>query len=195
MKRERTTPAIVMALLAQIALAGCGGGSGGGFMAEPRPTEPESQPTVRRGVSSVPGINQIPADMIKVTNKEMQKQFVIVDFLEDHARLVQQVACNSYTLQCENSGSHAGTTLKNGIHISHTGSAPYTSFLIADTGTPVSEWHESQIRSMGGTAKVVVQTGSSNRRSGSVARLWRGRRQYDEYAIFGCTECWQYCRL
>lgn len=167
MKQERTTPAIVIAVLAQIALAGCGGSSGGGFMAEPRPTEPEPrptepepQPTVRRGISSVPGINQIPADMIKVTNKEMQKQFVIVDLSEDHARSVQQVACNSYTLQCENSGSHAGTTLKNGIHISHTGSAPYTSFVIADTGTPISEWHESQIRSMGGTAKVVVEPAS-----------------------------------
>lgn len=155
MKHERAVLAKAVAAFASlIALAGCGGG--GGSAVGPPPSLPPAdpgRPTVQRGVSAVPGINRIPLDMIKVTNKEMQKMFVIVEFDNDfHAHGVRRVGCDSYTLQCSDPESYSGIHRDaNGNVTTRAGSTPFTSItddLVAAGRDPYETWRTAQVDGM-----------------------------------------------
>ena len=69
---------------------------------EQPPVEPEPEPPrERRGALTVPGIDLIPLDLMKLSNEEMQKRFVVTDLnIEGHAHMVRLVACHSYVTGC-----------------------------------------------------------------------------------------------
>ena len=126
-------------------------------------------PVVERGRHAVPGIGDIPLNQIKVTNEEMQKMFVLTEYIRDwHAAGVRKAACDSYTLQCEDPESFAGKTLNaDGSVTTHTGSAPYSSFTNLLEGRSYEDedgtlhpgslsWVRKQVHRMG-TAKIVVE--------------------------------------
>ena len=127
---------------AGVLLAACGGGGGGGPTTRP-PPQPQPDPNPR-GSSAIPGIGQIPLDRITVPNSQMSGMFAVAENAPSidgwHIRNVRKVACNSYTLQCENSesfhGKHRNT---DGTVTITTGSAPYTSitgWTLVDTSKP-----------------------------------------------------------
>ena len=120
-----------------------------------------------RGPLALPGIDQIPLDQVKVTNKEMQKMFVIADGVPEHALDVGGFACESYITMppnCFDSNDRTGKTrLLDGTVQSRTGSAPFTELVdlnmtpmdIADPSQDIvnNSWLEQTMRSMG-TVKI-----------------------------------------
>lgn len=142
----------------------CRGSNGGNTAMCSLPKPPE----VERGKHAVPGIGDIPLNQIKVTNEEMQKMFVLTEYIRRrHGEGVRHTACVSYTLQCEDPESFAGKTFNpDGSVTTHTGSAPYTSFTNLYEGSSDDEivnrygafgWAREQVEAMG-TAKIVVET-------------------------------------
>ena len=142
--------AVAAIVAASILLAACGGGGGGGPTGQPGPIDPpaptDPQPG-QRGSSVVPGIDRIPLDRITVPNSRMKDMFTIAENAPSidgsHIRGVRKVACNSYTLQCNNSesfhGKHRNT---DGTVTVTTGSAPYTSitgWTLMENGNRASE--------------------------------------------------------
>ena len=115
--------------------------------------------TVKRGRFSVPGVNQIPLDMIRATNNDIRKMFVVTEQSHlAHGQLVRRAACTSYTIQCEDPESRFGKTRNaGGVITHHTGTAPYTSLsaLARDVASIRGDWIRSEIFAMG-TAKIVT---------------------------------------
>ena len=96
-------------------------GSGGGTTAScslPKEVEPPSPPPepkicadgaagaedpllCKRGHNILPGIDQIPLNLVKLTNTQMQQHFVIVEVsAAGHGRSVRETACETYITGC-----------------------------------------------------------------------------------------------
>ncbi len=158
MKRLTRRAAPALALAAMMILTACGGGGGGGGGGSnppaviPPPT-PKPPPGPARGRSAIPGINQIPLNQIKVSNSRMKDMFAIEERTNvensRHTQIVRRVACNSYTIQCDNPESYYGKHRNEyGAVTTSIGSAPYTS--ITDhffTHTSVN-WGDDQLDAM-----------------------------------------------
>ena len=117
-----------------------------------------------RGPLALPGIDQIPLNQVKVTNKEMQK---IVRYRRRGSGTcpgkVGGFACESYITispDCFDSNDRSGKTrLLDGTVRSRTGSAPFTELVdlnmvpmdIADPSQDIvnNAWLEKTIRSIG----------------------------------------------
>ena len=69
---------------------------------EPEPDPPvEPEPKERRGALTVPGIDLIPLNLMKLSNEEMQRRFVVADLnIGGHANMVRRMACHSYITGC-----------------------------------------------------------------------------------------------
>ena len=150
----------VMALL--VMLTACGGGGSDGAVtppvippvepepeppAEPEPpVEPEPEPpepTVRRGINTVPGINLIPLDMMKADNQTMQGMFVLTDieFDGDHDRGIRHTVCDSYITECSPTDFSMRGVSEDGVRIDKAdGTAPFT-FVAYDQRHAVERHH------------------------------------------------------
>ena len=164
MKRLARRAAPALALAAMMTLAACGGGGGGSNppavipTPTPDPTPdpinppPPVDPGPQRGSSAAPGINQIPLDRIKITNAQMKDMFAITEqtgpAFNWHMRGVRKVACNSYTIQCDNPESfHGKHRNADGTVTTTTGSAPYTS-ITTNLNDHDWAWVSSQLGNM-----------------------------------------------
>ena len=160
----RSTHFLLAALIIGVAtLTACGGGGSGGPVAPPPvdpvdpvdptdPVDPVDPPGPQRGSSAVPGINQIPIDRITVPNSRMKDMFAIVEQTHDgnrHVQKVRKVACNSYTIQCDDSESYHGKHRnEDGTVTTMTGSAPYSSITDDRPTKTTKTWLNSQADSM-----------------------------------------------
>lgn len=119
--------AMRLAVLALVmgALGACGGGGhhhDGGAMPTPEPVPQPGDPSNRQppnridgyGPLALPGINLIPRNQIRLTNRQMQEHFVISEHSTmpaprpdrpsipaSHHQLVMEVACLAYTTGCD----------------------------------------------------------------------------------------------
>ena len=93
-----------------------------------------------RGKWAVPGIEKIPLDRVQVTNREMQKMFVIVEGEALHAQMVGGLACESYVTAssgCDPDSVGSRTSqvrMLDGTVQSTTGSAPFTELVDLNLG-------------------------------------------------------------
>ena len=179
---QRSTTQMFGAIAITLLLAACGGGGGGGPIDPIDPIPPNgggNDPTPplspARGISAIPGIGQIPIDQIKTTNSQMKEMFVVSEQTDPttnwHTAKVREVACNSYTLQCDNSESFHGQHRNADRTVTATtGSAPYTSITdnyVSDRWT----WLNSQMDSMANLKIVSHSTSLANGRVATGATL------------------------
>ena len=191
----RSTHFLLAALIIGVAtLTACGGGGGGGPVAPPpvdpvdppdpvdpvdptNPVDPVGPPGPQRGSSAVPGIDQIPIDRITVPNSQMKDMFAIAERTNfgnnRHTRSVRRVACNSYTIQCDDSESYHGKHRNvDGTVTTMTGSAPYSSITdnLPGVDTPPDEitrpWMNIQTDSMPNLKILSISQGTIGRRKG-----------------------------
>ena len=117
-------------------------GSGGGTTAScqlPKQVEPQvcangaagaADPLLcKRGHLALPGIDRIPLNLVKLTNAQMQRHFVLVEKgTIDHGRNIRAVACKSYITGCTDPEDFSGVVRDaNGTVTTKTGgSTPYT---------------------------------------------------------------------
>ena len=152
--------------------------------------EPQPEPEVRmceygaagadnpalceRGRWALPGIDKIPLDRVQVTNREMQKMFVIVEAGIRHARSVGGIACESYVTassECApfTEGGRTGKVrMLDGTVQSTTGSAPFTQLVDLNVLTQDevdNSWFEQTMRSMGTVKIVNYSAGGSHAQS------------------------------
>ena len=101
----------------------------------------------RRGRYAIAGIDSIPLDLVKVTNREMQKMFAIVDWVEHHLQVVGNVACKSYLTE-NDCGDRTGKYRdENGNLTTNIGNTPFTEFLFAYDPMYL-DWVVPELRSM-----------------------------------------------
>ena len=141
--------------------AGSGGGTTAMCVIEKSEICPDGAPAAdfplicKRGKHAINGIDRIPLDQVKATNKDMQKMFVIVDSYDGHLESVGAIACDSYVTQpdqCADPYNRTRITRHvEGDISSTTGSAPFTELL--DLATD-SDWFKQEIKTMG-TVKIV----------------------------------------
>ena len=116
----------------------------------------------RRGQYPLNGIDTIPLDHVKVTNKEMQRMFFTMDATTQHATGVAIIMCDSYITQsrdCEDSANRTGKTRhQDGTTTTTTGTAPFTELIYipdgSNSGEISNDWRMSEMR-RGGMAKIV----------------------------------------
>ena len=137
-------------------------------------TQPPSEPYVckngatdatnpalcERGRYSIKGIDKIPLDQVRVTNKQMQRMFVITDIDLDHAGQVGLVACESYVTRHDCNDRATVTLQKGGALERRDGTTPFTQLLFFDSRDDPDYigdilWLTRQIQAMG-TAKIVM---------------------------------------
>ena len=82
----------------------------------------------RRGQWTIPGIDQIPLDMVKLTNMEMQSMFAMTDGSIGHARGTGEVLCGSFITTsewCDRFERHASIVFRDGARIVTEGRSPF----------------------------------------------------------------------
>ena len=168
-----------LAFATMMTLTACGGGGGGsptppGVIPPPAPidppppTDPTPPPASNAGRFAISGIEKIPQDMLKMTNKEMQKKWVISETWPEHGRTVSRVACQSYVTnspQCERDSWARKTHSTDGTVVIRAGNSPFTELLdlkeIAPGNRPPEYlWIMGEAARMG--AKIVTSTSSGN---------------------------------
>ena len=81
----------------------------------------------------ITGIDFLPFDQVKLTNKQMQQHFAFVDVTRGHALVVGEAACYSYVTVSEGSDpqeNYAGITIHpEGDEEVRTGLTPFTQIL------------------------------------------------------------------
>ena len=150
----------------------CGGQHGGApamcSLPKPRVVCPNGAPAAdnpllcERGNSSyrpwvgdppviLPGIDRLPLDRVQLTNEQMQRHFMILEPLVDHAQFVGKVACESYVTaseQCELHANRAGVTRHpEGDEETRTGLIPFTQILDLH-GSADLVWRDEQVDAM-----------------------------------------------
>ena len=179
---KTATAGTSLAALGMLLLAACGGGGGsigGGAGPNPGPTPPGPNPTPpgpARGITALPGIDRIPVSQIKATNSRMKDMFVLASQSDPnnnrHTTNVREVACNSYTLQCDDSDSFHGKHRNADRTITATtGSAPYTGISDNYVYDHNWTWLNSQMDSMPNLRIVSHSTSLANGRVATGATL------------------------
>ena len=105
----------------------------------------------KRGRFAIPGIDRIPLDMVKLTNREMQEVYVIADAEDWHIRNVGSIACNSYITEHDCIDRQGKRRDTNGTVTETTGSTPFTQ--LQELSLPNDalfhrDWLEPELRSM-----------------------------------------------
>ncbi len=104
-----------------------------------------------RGFSAIGGIDRIPLDQVKMTNRDMQEAFVIFDKSLGHMNNVGGVACDSYVTQPDQCWDPANRTRitrhTDDYRESNAGSAPFTELLDLERASKL--WLEQESERMG----------------------------------------------
>ena len=181
----KSITAILAALCVAGMLSACGGGgSGGSPVVRPEPPPdpeiktcpdgsripvnqqcPDPGPPDGRGPLALPGIDQIPLDAVKLTNREMQERFVILErggsLALQHGKAVRKTACLAYITECTNPEDYSGKVInRNGVaEVSRTdGSTPFSFFQNGDpsftSDRERTDWHLGEFRKLG-SVKIV----------------------------------------
>ena len=109
-----------------------------------------------RGEFPINGIDKIPLNLVKLTNKEMQELFVHVDIREEHIRATGETVCGSYitkSLACELRVNRTRVDRKDGSVTSGSGSVPFSELMDFDHGDNArmySEWLWPTLQEMKG---------------------------------------------
>ena len=159
-------------------------GSGGGTTAscslpkEVEPPPPPPEPKIcadgaagaedpllcKRGHSALPGIDQIPLNLVKLTNTQMQQHFVITEVgAVWHGQGVRETACDTYITGCADKESTPGYTRNaNGTVMRRSsGSTPFTmleDFDLSRNDTDAERDFLDEMSRMGGQVKILVYT-------------------------------------
>jgi hypothetical protein len=116
----------------------------------------------QRGSHPINGIDKIPLELVKVTNKEMQQIFFTLDATIEHAGRVGRNICASYVTQllgCDDEENRAGiTTSTDGTTTTRVGFTPFTelNYLYDEDNNArvVENWKKLEVE-RGGIAKIV----------------------------------------
>ena len=159
-KKRNSSVRLALSVAFLFVLAACGGG---GSSVGSKPPPVQTPPVANAGQFALNGIDQIPQSMLKLSKKEMQSKWVLMDDGIEHAREVGQVACQSYAVdsaQCaytDHTGKHRDS---NGVVTPRTGgTTPFTVLLddkFASDDAVDNSWFKAEATGIG--AKIVTYT-------------------------------------